>query len=345
VEKAGRAPAKHGSFTAARGVESMDRRLQPLGRSIAPGRRLLWCGLLCLAGNLGCNALTRRTDPQPHRDARAFSLRGAEALERQRYEDAEALFSEALHFSQTDERAHWGYAQTLLLQKRLDEAASHMARAVELSGNNPAYLVDLGRIHLERGDVEMAVQCARSAIVKDHRSSGAWRLMGDGARVQRRWEESLEHYQRALISQPDNPPVQLSVSELYLQLGRPRRSLATLDHMVDLHPDAIANPELLLQRGLALAALGRQSEAIAILDRVSDQLPLDRTDRHLQLAEAQVRLGELVAARRTLGRLLQEFPGNESATRLLSTLDLRFEHLAMPLVPSEEVPSEEMLVR
>jgi TolA-binding protein len=107
--------------------------------------------------------------------------------------------------------------------------------------------------------------------------------------------------------------------------------------MVDLHPDAIASPELLLQRGLALGALGRHLEAIAILDRVSDQLPLDRPDRHLQLAEAQVRLGELVAARRTLGRLLQEFPDDESASRLLSTLDLRFEHLAMPTVPSEEV--------
>jgi hypothetical protein len=45
----------------------------------------------------------------------------------------------------------------------------------------------------------------------------------------------------------------------------------------------------------------------------------------------------LVAARRTLGRLLQEFPDDESASRLLSTLDLRFEHLAMPTVPSEEV--------
>lgn len=265
--------------------------------------------------------------------ARQLSLRGADALDRSRYQDAEALFTEALQSCPTDERAHWGYAQTLWQKGSHEQSIEHMKEALRLSEKNVDYMVRLGEMYLDKNDLPNARAQAQKAIDHDHRNAAAWALMGNTLRQAKEWGPALNCYQRALLVQSDYPQVQLAAADCYRHIGRPQRALATLDRMTDLHGGAQSTPDAMMIRGLALADLGRNEDAIGILNRASEKLPIASTDQHLQLAAAQYRLGDLVQARMTLGRVLQAHPDHFEAKRLQSTLDMSFQHLANPMMP------------
>ena len=292
----------------------------------------LFLGLIILGvgqgGFVGCRTL-RGTLPDGRLvRARQLSLRGADLLRRSRFEDAQTLFDEAIRYCPSDERAHWGYATTLWENGRHSEAIVHMREAVRLSGSNPEFMIRLGEMYLAEGDAAGAMTQAEQ-VLKSHRDrADAWALLGDSQSRSDRLLEAIESYHRALLAQPDYPQVQLAVAELYRQAGRPNRSLATLDRMVDMHPSSCAQGETQLVRALALIDLDRRDEAVLALQSADKGLPLNKPQRHIDLVNAQCQLGELVEARISLGRFLQLFPDHASAIQLQSQLDNSFAYLA-----------------
>ncbi len=276
-------------------------------------------GCRTLRGTLPDNRLVR---------ARQLSLRGADLLRRSRFEDAQVLFNEAIHHCPTDERAHWGYASTLWENGKRPEAIAHMKEAVRLSGSNPEFMIRLGEMYLAEGDAAGALQQAEQVLQAHRDRSDAWALQGDSQARSNRPFDAIESYHRAMLLQPDYPHVQLSVAELYRKSGRPNRSLATLDRMVDMHPSTCDRGETQLLRALALIDLDRRDEAVLSLKSVGDSLPLSNPQRHIELVQAQYQLGELVEARMSLGRLMQLFPDHSGAMQLQSELDHSFAYLA-----------------
>lgn len=291
--------------------------------------------LFCSIVGSGCRTLRDRTSSSHLQRARELSLKGTDAIERQRYGDAEMLFAEALKQSEADERAHWGYANALWKRGERSKAIEHMEQALKLSersaGGNPEYAIRLGEMYLETGDFGRARQIAEGVLATKRNHAAAWALVGDTHKAERRWDISQECYQRALLIQPDFPKVQLSLAEIYRNMGKPQRALAVLDRMNDLRDTANLDPQALLNRGLALADLNRHVEAKEILAKASERLPLEQLDAHLQIAHAQHRLGELVAARMTLGRVRETHASSTEVHRLQSMLDMSFAHLSDPL--------------
>lgn len=263
--------------------------------------------------------------------ARQLSLRGADALQRSRDADAELLFSEALKHSPMDERAHWGYAATLWNRGDSQKAIEHMREALRLSGKNPEYAVRLGEMYLEVGDQKQARENAKSVLADNRNHAAAWALLGDTHAAEKDWAAAMECYQRSLLIQSDFPSVQLKLASIYRIIGKPERSLAVLDRMVDLHDSARVDPEALLTRGLALADLERNHEAAEVLAKASERLPVSRIDKQLQIVHAQHRIGELVSARMTLGRIRENHSDNVEVQRLQSMLDMSFAHLSDPI--------------
>lgn len=287
------------------------------------------CLWLCVASS-GCRSLAQRKSNSQLVTARQLSLRGADALQRSRAQDAELLFSEALRNSPLDERAHWGYATTLWNRGDRPRAVEHMREALRLSGRNPEYAIRLGEMNLEIGDRKSAKESALSVLSANRNHAAAWALLGDTHESEKDWPAALECYNRALLIQSDYPRVQLSVAEIYRHTGRPQRSLAALDRMTDLRSTASTDPEVLLVRGMALADLQRNDEAAEALAKASERMPADRVDKQIQLVHAQHRIGELVPARMTLGRLLASNTENPEVQRLQSMLDMSFAHLSDP---------------
>ncbi len=300
------------------------------------GRALLWvCVCLNVGFSLGCHSLVQRKSDSQLVAARQLSLRGTDALQRSRQQDAEMLFSEALRNSPLDERAHWGYATTLWKRGNKESAVEHMREAVRLSGRNqtgrnPEYAIRLGEMNLAMGDRKSAKELALGVLSANRSHAEAWALLGDTHQSERDWPAALECYHRALLIRGDYSRVQLSVAEIYRHTGRPQRALATLDRMADLHTTANTDPEVLLIRGMALADLERVSDAAEALALAADRMPIDRVERQIQLVHAQHRIGELVTARMTLGRLLASNTTNPEVKRLQNMLDMSFAHLSEP---------------
>jgi len=208
-----------------------------------------------------------------------------------------------------------------------------MREAVRLSGRNPEYAIRLGEMNLVMGDRKSAKEYALGVLSANRNQAEAWALLGDAHQSERDWPAALECYHRALLIRSDYSRVQLSVAEIYRQTGRPQRTLAALDRMADLHATASTDPEVLLIRGMALTDLDRGTEAAEALAMAADRMPIDRVDRQIQLVHAQHRIGELVTARMTLGRLLASNNDNPEVKRLQSMLDMSFAHLAEPPSP------------
>jgi len=289
------------------------------------------CSLVALAP--GCRTFVHRESNSQLVAARQLSLRGADAMQRSRPQDAEMLFSEALRNSPLDERAHWGYATTLWKRGDRERAIEHMREAVRLSGRNPEYAVRLGEMNLDMGDRKAAREYALSVLSANRSNAEAWALLGDTHQSERDWPAALECYHRALLIRSDYSRVQLSVAEIYRHTGRPQRTLAALDRMTDLHASASTDPEALLIRGMALADLDRNVEAAEALAMASERMPNDRVDKQILLVHAQHRIGELVPARMTLGKLIASNTNNPEVKRLQSMLDMSFAHLSDPNAP------------
>ncbi len=284
----------------------------------------------------GCRSIRDRSANQKLVQARQLSLRGTDAIQRERYQDAELLFSEALKQSSLDERAHWGYASTLWERGDKTKAIQHMEESLRLSGSNPEYAVRLGEMYLEVGDYMKARTTAESVLAANRNHAAAWALLGDTHMSEKRWSTAMECYHHALLIQADYPKVQLALAEVYRNIGKPERALAVLDRMVDLHETARHDPVALLQRGLALSDLQRHNEASEALAKASERLPPQAVDRHLQIVRAQHQIGELVSARLTLGRIRENHASNAEVQRLQSMLDMSFAHLSDPVRPLQE---------
>jgi len=293
--------------------------------------------------NFGCRGFVQRKSNSQLVAARQLSLRGADALQRTRQQDAELLFSEALQKSPLDERAHWGYATTLWDRGDRTRAIEHMREALRLSGKNPEYAIRLGEMALEMGDRKTASESALSVLSANRGHADAWALLGDRHKSERDWANAEECYHRALLIKPDYPKVQLSIAEIYRYSGRPQRALAALDHMSDLRSTASTDPDVLLIRGQSLADLDRRDEAAEALAMAFDRMPSNRVDKRIQVVHAQHRIGELVAARMTLGSLLASNAGDPEVTRLQSMLDMSFSHLSDPANPDSSKPPTSML--
>jgi predicted Zn-dependent protease len=257
-----------------------------------------------------------------------MSLRGAEALQQKKYGDAESLFSEAIRQSPADERAQSGYAEVLLQKGQVQAATEHMTKAVETSGGNPDLVVRLGQMHLEQGELSLAIEQANLALRDQRTHAGAWALKGDVLRQQRQLQEALDCYHRSLIYHSDAPQVQIALAEIYHQLGRPQRALATLNNLADHHSPEQIPPRAWLLKGQALADLGEDMEAKRCLRLATQYAGESQSGLLLELASAQYSCGDLAEARLCLGRVLRQEPSNPSALQLQSQLDQSFVQMA-----------------
>ncbi len=265
---------------------------------------------------------------------RSLSLRGADSLEQQKYEDAESLFVEALRRSPNDERAQWGYAEVMWQRGQHAAAIQQMSKAVELSGANPAWLVRLGQMYLEEGDLVHAKEKADLALRSRRDDPTAWALKADVHRHSGELEDAICCYQRAMVYRPDWPEVQVTVAELYCKLKRPQRALATLDRMSDQRSETQQPPRSYLVRSQALADMGEHEAAMMCLRTASGRIAPDQSEILFQFAQQQMQLGDLVEARVCLGRVLQREPNHSGAQHLQMELDRQFSGGVGPKIPA-----------
>ena len=267
----------------------------------------------------GCHSLRVRRQTRALSDARQNSLRGTEKLQQNKLQEAEFLFTEALRRSSADERAQAGMAEVLWQRGEHQPALEHMTQAVTTSGGNPDTLVRLGEMSLQLGMLDEAFAAAESALENQRKHAGAWALRGRVLQQRRQFEEALTSYHRALSDQPKLPEVQIALAEIYRELGRPQRALATLDAMTDGQSKEQISPDAWMLKGLALADLGETSAAKNCLRNAALCCGDEVSDMLLAVAQRQIEAGDYAEARICLSRAGRHDPDNPQ-TRYLQQL-------------------------
>jgi Flp pilus assembly protein TadD len=267
------------------------------------------CTLMAVTAvsDTGCRAIRRFGESRQSIEARRLSGQGFQAMHDGQWGIAETLFADALEVSKTDDRAHWGLAESYWKRGEKELAIGQMEQAVRLSAGDPKFVHRLGRMYLDLGCLPEADSHSTWALESERDSAQAWALRGDCLQAAGKSDEALAAYHRALALQPDYPQVQLQAAEIYRVQQRYDRLLATLDRLQDGVgiEDAPARVDLL--QGIAMRRLGRAEEARRCFARASSKDPKDATP-HLELASLALERGDVTRARESLDLAIQLNP-------------------------------------
>ncbi len=299
--------------------ETLMRRISKAEPLLGTRCSLLVALLLPAVATAGCASLPRPRGDENLISARQLSLRGADALQRGQWTEAQSLFSQAVALSPRDERMRSQYAETLWNLGHRESAIEHLELAARLSGENPEVMVRLGEMYLEQGDTSGAAEQAERAIAADRQRASAWALRGDVLRRFGMADESLASYHRALSYQPHYPRVQLAIAEAYQEQARYRRVLATLRSLTEGYADGEIPDEVWFREGLANKALGRYpaaNEAFLAIVRRGEAGP----DVWFELAESRWLMGDVANARIAAESALALAPQHAPSRRLLEQL-------------------------
>lgn len=255
-----------------------------------------------LRSHLGDNArdiasaipLPRATTPSL--EALKLLASGRDAFSRSMYQDASALFANALALDSGFAAAHAGLASVDYTMNNIVDGDAHMARALALADRLPPR----ERLLIEavaargRGDWARAGTLHRAYLIRYPDDYDIYGLLGYDLMMAKNPEESLSAYDSLLAHRRAISNVLINVAAAYRQLGRSRDARKAqvqathLDTGIIVH--AIQNEEfgqLLLELGFADSA--RAVHALMLTRSAQDQARGHRSMAYVDLYEGRYR--------------------------------------------------------
>jgi Tfp pilus assembly protein PilF len=270
----------------------------------------------------GCALSGRKPVPDHVLSARQKVLRGADAMQRSKWQEAEMLFAEAIESSPLEERAHAMYAETLWRRGEREEAIKHLEESVRLSAGDPNRLITLGEMQLQQNRLEEAGKAAATAIQTDRNLARAYALRGDVLSARGRLGDAMDRYNEALNIQSHYPQVQMAIAGIYQRQSRPHRALATLSLLEQqLTPD-LSPYDLYQMRALAHTSLGRHRAAAVSYRRCAELQP-NNPNVLVRLAESQQAAGDESSAKMAVEAALLIAPNHPQANQFIRRLASR----------------------
>ncbi|MCC5830478.1 MAG: tetratricopeptide repeat protein [Phycisphaeraceae bacterium] len=193
----------------------------------------------------------------------------------------------------------------------LESAESSVLGAINLDPDNPRLYIMMGRITMERAQLERANNYFRLAIEMDENMPDAHYFRGV---IMQRWEnyeEAYAAYHRAYLLLPDRPTYLLAATEMLIYLDREEEALETLLEKVVYFE---GNAPIRVAIGQIYMLRGQPDKAAEYFESA---LVLQPEDLQIgeELALAQLAAGRFSLAIIGLERLLM-LPGHENRTDL-----------------------------
>jgi tetratricopeptide (TPR) repeat protein len=275
------------------------------------------CALVMLLA-AGCASLRRHADPAEAAGVcRQLSREGVAAMERGEAAQARDLLNQAVEASPIDVDARRQLAEVLWRTGDASGALEHIDAAVRLDPTSAPTVVRSGEMLLAAGAVDRALARADEALALDPALASAWALRGCVWRARGELDRALADMHQALRYNPNATDVLLDAAELQYELGRPQRSLTTLQNLREIYPPGEEPRRLLWLEGLAYGAVGRPREAADCLYAASTR-GAPEPELLYQLARAQQAAGQSAAAAAT-ARLAAD-AGHPGSRTLLAQL-------------------------
>jgi tetratricopeptide (TPR) repeat protein len=180
-----------------------------------------------------------------------------------------------LHIAPGSYQAHQLYAEALKVQGKIADAIAEYRKVLAMAPRLPGIHYQIGRLLLaEERDSATRDAAGREFEEELQISPGdaaSEYELGEMARQARKWDEAIEHFGRAVKSDPDFPQALIGLGKSLVSAGRAQEAVEPLEAAVKLTPhDPVAHYQL----SFAYLRVGRQEEAkqqLAIYRETHDQ--------------------------------------------------------------------------
>jgi tetratricopeptide (TPR) repeat protein len=321
--------------------------LVPRGEPMVEYRTYLPMVGVCLALAWGLErALNAAARSLPHlslpflRSAAALALAAAlasgTAVRNTAWTTELSLWQDSAQKAPKNHRAHTNLGKALAARGRIEEAARHYRRALEL---NPRYiqaLNNLGNLLARRGRTREAIELYERALAVDPGFVEVLNNLGKALADDGRPDEAEKHYRRALEIKPYFAEAHSNLGAAMEARNRPREGIAHYRRALELAPDLVPARNNLgnayLRRGQFAQAIEQYRRAIAIDPRFAEahgnlgralalrndsEQAISSLRRALEIepdqADVRNNLGNVLARQGKLGQAAAEF---RSALRL-----------------------------
>lgn len=190
------------------------------------------------------------------------------------------LFRHALKVTGSTWLAHNNLGAGLLKDDKLDEAAIHLEKAIEINPWMPNPYISLAKLEEKRDNPDGVILNISRAIKLDPDTRRHYLRLGNAQAKKGEFEAAVESFQKALTLSPENPYLHARIGFVLTQAGKYIESISYLEKSLSLDRD---NPETHLNLAGAYFKTGQAQKAIT---SYQDALKLNP-----ELTEAYLNLG------------------------------------------------------
>jgi tetratricopeptide (TPR) repeat protein len=175
------------------------------------------------------------------------------ALEKQgRLEEAMAHFSEVVRLRPDYADAHYSMAVILARQSKFNEAISHYSQALRVNPNYAEAHNNLGVALFSLGKLDKAIEHYRTALKLDPNFGKAHNNLGNALIQKGKLDEAIAHYSRALEIRAHYPEAHNNLGVALARQGKIDAAIVQFEKALQLKPDYTqARANLVLAREMA----------------------------------------------------------------------------------------------
>jgi len=199
----------------------------------------------------------------------------------------------------------------------VDRALDEYAAAQVINAERPEAQLNLGWLHIQRGELSAAETALRRAVATDPSFVAAYVNLADLYRLQGRDREGEAVLQEALGREPENGDVHYALGLLLSRRGRLDAAAEALREAAELRPETARYS---YAYGTALYSLGESSRALEVLKEAHERLPGD-SELVIGIITISREVGDLDTSIDYARRLVELLPGDPEARRLLEELE------------------------
>ncbi len=230
-------------------------------------------------------------------------------LQASHWKNSETLWSHTLACTSGNNIAHNNLGTALLQMGRVDEAATHFQKALELQPQYAEARNNLGNAFFQKERVDEAVANYQQALEINPKFALARYNLGVAFLQNGRLSEAVRHFQGALQIEPDFAKAHYNLGVTFVHLGRVSEAIAHYNEALEINPNY---SEAEYNLGIALLQIGRLNEAVSHYKKAL-QINSHYVEAHNNLGTALVQLGRVNEALAHFQRAMEINPLNVEA--------------------------------
>ncbi len=163
--------------------------------------------------------------------------RGTELFQQRKFQQAAALYAEAVRLVPDDETAHFNLALALARLGRSKEARQHYLEALRLFPEYAEAHNNLGNLLASQGQLDQAIEHFNQAVKAAPDSASAHNSLGTALMTRGKAGEAFAHFSEAVRLMPDYVEAHCNLGSAYLAQGKTNEAVSEFKKALQLKPD------------------------------------------------------------------------------------------------------------